>query len=51
MGLFGKKKQPTLLIDKKCPANGCDFTCDDAFTMKRHTDYKHPEMAKQTEKK
>ena len=51
MGLFGKKKETVKLTEVKCPAEGCDFACDDAHTMKRHTDFKHPEMAKQAEKK
>jgi len=44
MGLFTKKKSK--LVELKCPAAGCSFTCDDPATMKRHTDFKHPELSK-----
>ncbi len=50
MGLFGKKKQ-SKLVELKCPAEGCTFTCDDPVTLKRHTDYKHPDMSKSSDKK
>ena len=46
MGLFGKKKQTITLTESKCPAEGCAFICDDAHTLKRHTDYKHPDLIK-----
>ena len=46
MGLFNKKKQHNILTELKCPAEGCTFTCRDHVTLKRHTDWKHPELAK-----
>ena len=44
MGLFKKKQRPTV-TELKCPAKGCPFTCDDPVTLKKHTDWKHPELA------
>ena len=46
MGLFSKHKKESRLVEMKCPAEGCAFTCDDPVTMKKHTDYKHPELSK-----
>lgn len=47
MGLFGKKKErKPVITELKCPAEGCSFTCDDEITLKKHTDWKHPELAK-----
>ncbi len=43
MGLFKKKQQPAI-TELKCPAEGCTFTCSDHITLKRHTDWKHPEL-------
>ncbi len=48
MGLF-KKKKPTI-TELKCPAAGCPFTCDDPHTLKRHTDWKHPELTQSVKK-
>jgi hypothetical protein len=45
MGLF-KKKQQLTSTTIKCPAEGCPFTCKDAVTLKRHTDWKHHELTK-----
>ena len=44
MGLF--KKKPPRTTELKCPADGCPFTCSDPKTLKKHTDWKHPELAK-----
>jgi len=49
MGLF-KKKQKPIVTELKCPAEGCPFICNDPDTLKRHTDWKHPEIAKTTNK-
>jgi len=48
MGLF-KKKQPSTIIELKCPAEGCPFTCSDHIMLKRHVDWKHPELAKKAD--
>jgi len=45
MGLFKKKKKQAT-TELKCPAAGCPFTCSDPVTLKKHTEWKHPELAK-----
>ena len=50
MGLF-KKKKPTILREFECPVAGCPFTCTDPITLKKHTDWKHPELAEMADKK
>ncbi|MBI2328295.1 MAG: hypothetical protein HYU85_01370 [Chloroflexi bacterium] len=49
MGLF-KKKPPPALTELKCPAEGCSFTGNDPKTLKKHTDWKHPELTQAIEK-
>ena len=49
MGLFKKKLQP-VVTELKCPAEGCSFTSDHAESLKRHVDWKHPELAQNVEK-
>jgi len=49
MGLF-KKKQRATITELKCPVEGCLFTCDDQITLKKHTDWKHPELTKSLKK-
>jgi len=43
--MFWKKKAPRITT-LKCPAAGCPFTCDAPVLIKRHTDWKHPELTK-----
>jgi len=45
MRLF-KKKPARTTTELKCPAEGGPFTCSDPVTLKKHTDWKHPELAK-----
>ena len=45
MGLFKKKKQQPAVTELKCPVEGCSFTCNVPRMLKRHTDWKHPELA------
>jgi len=47
--MFWKKKAPRITT-LKCPAEGCPFTCDSPALMKRHSDWKHPELTKATVK-
>jgi len=49
MGLFKKKQQPTI-TEIKCTAEGCSFTCNDLKTLKKHTDWKHPELPQSVKK-
>lgn len=47
MGLFKKKRAPTEL---KCPAEGCSFTTNDPVDLKKHIDWKHPELTQHLKK-
>ena len=49
MGLFKKKERP-VITELKCPAEGCNFTSTDAPSMKRHVEWKHPDVGKGGEK-
>jgi len=49
MGLF-KRRRLAVVTELKCPVAGCLFTCSDPMTLKRHTDWKHPELAKEVAK-
>jgi hypothetical protein len=51
MGLFNKKKEKVSNnTELRCPAAGCSFTCSDHVSLKRHLDWKHPEMAQSVKK-
>ncbi len=43
MGLF-KKKERIVITDLKCPSEGCNFVCTDKISLKRHIEWKHPEL-------
>lgn len=46
MPLFKKKQSPPpTKTELRCPAEGCSFTCVDPVTLKKHTAWKHPELA------
>jgi hypothetical protein len=49
MSLF-KKKEPPAVIDCRCPVEGCDFTATDQINLKKHIDWKHPEISLSDEK-
>jgi len=49
MDLFKKKKTPAI-TELKCPAEDCPFTCSDHIALKRHTDWKHPELTQTSAK-
>jgi hypothetical protein len=49
MGLF-KKKQASTITELKCPAEGCSFTTSDPTTLKKHTDWKHPQLTQNLQK-
>ncbi len=44
--MFGKKKEPRTSTEQKCQAPGCQFSCNDPVSLKKHTDWKHSEPAK-----
>jgi len=56
--IFRKKQRPTTTekerrrstTELKCLVAGCPFTCRNPATLKRHTDWKHPELAKKDDK-
>lgn len=43
MSLF-KKKQKTSRTELKCPVEGCSFTSYSPVLLKKHTEWKHPEL-------
>jgi len=45
MGLFKKKERPAI-NELKCPAEGCSFICNDHKSLRRHVEWKHPELSK-----
>jgi hypothetical protein len=45
VGLFKKKERP-VITQLTCPAEGCSFTCNDHLSLKRHVEWRHPELAK-----
>ncbi len=49
MGLF-KKKQKPIITELKCPAEGCSFTSNEPKMLKRHIEWKHPELTQTTVK-
>ena len=49
MGLFKKKQQPPI-TEKKCPAQDCPETFTDLESLRRHVEWKHPELANNIEK-
>ena len=46
MGLFNKKKESSQPTQVTCTAEGCSFICKDTVELKKHIDWKHPELAK-----
>ncbi len=49
MGLFKKAQRPAI-TELHCPVSDCSFTCDDAVTLKKHTDWKHPQLSQPQKK-
>jgi hypothetical protein len=43
MDLFKKKPKP-VASELKCPVEGCPIVCSNPVTLKRHTDWAHPEL-------
>jgi hypothetical protein len=50
MGFFKKKVQP-VAVERKCPAEGCVFTVYDEIALKKHIEWKHPELKGNSEEK
>jgi hypothetical protein len=49
MGFFNKKQRP-VAVEVKCPAEGCGIIFNDKWELKRHIEWKHPELAGNEEK-
>jgi len=49
MGLF-KKKQAPAVTEFKCPVEGCSLIASDSITLKKHIDWKHPQLAQNLKK-
>ena len=45
---FFKKKPPPVIPDLNCPAQECEFKADDRIALERHIEWRHPELAKET---
>ena len=45
---FFKKKPPPVIPDLNCPAQECEFTADDRFSLERHIEWKHSDMIKES---
>ena len=44
MGFFKKKEKHVEEEEVRCPAEGCDIVFDDKWDLKRHIEWKHPEL-------
>jgi len=49
MGLFKKNERP-VVTELKCPSEECSFTCNDDNSLKRHVEWKHPELSGEDKK-
>lgn len=47
MGLFKKKGKP-VATELTCPVEGCYFICPDHISLKRHLEWKHPDLKTNT---
>jgi len=43
---FFKKKEKPVVMEHRCPAEGCTHTTAELSSMKKHIEWKHPELAK-----
>jgi hypothetical protein len=48
MGLF-KKNKKTVVKEYSCPSEGCTFSANDSTSLQRHIEWKHPELAVNTQ--
>ena len=42
---FFKKKEKPVVTEHQCPAEGCSYTTTELSDMKKHLEWKHPELA------
>jgi hypothetical protein len=50
MNIF-RKKVKQAATELKCPVEGCSFTCYDSPGLKRHVEWRHPELTTESKKK
>jgi hypothetical protein len=46
---FFKKKEKPVVTEHQCPAEGCTYTTVEISNMKRHVEWKHPELSRKDE--
>jgi hypothetical protein len=46
---FFKRKEKPAVTDHQCPAEGCMYTTTELSDMKKHIEWKHPELAQKGE--
>ena len=44
MNFFKKKEKPVTTV-QQCPAEGCNYTTTEVSNMKKHLEWKHPELS------
>jgi hypothetical protein len=50
MGIFKKNSKRPAVTELKCPSTGCSFTSYSDRDLKRHIEWKHPELLGNSEK-
>ncbi|HEY94554.1 MAG TPA: hypothetical protein G4O15_06400 [Dehalococcoidia bacterium] len=48
MNIFKKKEKPVAIV-QECPAEGCTYTTTELSNMKKHIEWKHPELSQKDE--
>jgi hypothetical protein len=46
---FFKKKEKPVVTEHQCPAEGCTYTTTELSDMKKHVEWKHPELSQKGE--
>lgn len=44
MSFFKKKEKPVATV-QQCPADGCTYSTTEESDMKKHVEWKHPELS------
>ena len=45
---FFKKKEKPVATEQQCPAEGCTYTTKELADMKKHLEWKHPELSQKS---
>lgn len=48
MNIFKKKEKPVVTVNQ-CPAEGCTYTTTELANMKKHVEWKHPDVSQKEE--